>query len=78
MSSGTPSPGNADRRVIRTSLHGLGLLMNPRLNKGTAFTEAERDAPTASRRTSVRLADSMLQCSYVATLEVCCARHHAF
>ncbi|HKN19776.1 MAG TPA: NAD-dependent malic enzyme [Terracidiphilus sp.] len=44
MSAATPSPGHADRRVIRTSLHGLGLLMNPRLNKGTAFTEAERDA----------------------------------
>ena len=43
MSSETPSPGRAKDPVVRTSLHGLGLLMNPRLNKGTAFTEAERD-----------------------------------
>ena len=29
--------------VIRTHLSGYNLLMSPRLNKGTAFTEAERD-----------------------------------
>jgi malate dehydrogenase (oxaloacetate-decarboxylating) len=29
--------------VIRTHLSGFNLLMSPRLNKGTAFTEAERD-----------------------------------
>jgi malate dehydrogenase (oxaloacetate-decarboxylating) len=29
--------------IVRTSLSGLHLLMHPRLNKGTAFTEAERD-----------------------------------
>jgi len=44
LSSATSSPGRAGDSVIRTNLHGLGLLMNPRLNKGTAFTEAERDA----------------------------------
>jgi malate dehydrogenase (oxaloacetate-decarboxylating) len=33
----TPAP-------IRTSLHGVDLLFNSRLNKGTAFTEEERDA----------------------------------
>jgi malate dehydrogenase (oxaloacetate-decarboxylating) len=30
--------------VVRTRLHGLELLLNSRLNKGTAFTEDERDA----------------------------------
>ena len=32
-----------DPSVIRTHLSGFNLLMSPRLNKGTAFTEAERD-----------------------------------
>jgi len=30
-------------RVVRTRLHGVDLLFNSRLNKGTAFTEHERD-----------------------------------
>ncbi|MGA3081287.1 MAG: NAD-dependent malic enzyme [Terracidiphilus sp.] len=30
--------------VLRTRLHGIELLLNSRLNKGTAFTEEERDA----------------------------------
>ena len=29
--------------VIRTRLHGVELLFNSRLNKGTAFSEQERD-----------------------------------
>ncbi|MGB8028853.1 MAG: NAD-dependent malic enzyme [Terracidiphilus sp.] len=38
--SGSTAPG---QRVIRTHLTGFNLLMSPRLNKGTAFTKAERD-----------------------------------
>jgi len=34
----------AKRAVVQTSLCGIDLLSNPRLNKGTAFTEEERDA----------------------------------
>jgi len=40
----SPKSSAHSQPAIRTSLHGLDLLMNPRLNKGTAFTEAERDA----------------------------------
>ena len=36
-----PNPGES---VLRTSLSGIDLLLNARLNKGTAFTEEERDA----------------------------------
>ncbi|MGD0801290.1 MAG: NAD-dependent malic enzyme [Terracidiphilus sp.] len=33
----------ANGGVVRTRLHGIELLLNSRLNKGTAFTEEERD-----------------------------------
>lgn len=38
-------PGDSSKHdsVIRTRLHGVDLLLNSRLNKGTAFTEEERD-----------------------------------
>jgi malate dehydrogenase (oxaloacetate-decarboxylating) len=35
---------NARAAVVRTKLSGYDLLNNPRLNKGSAFTEKERDA----------------------------------
>ncbi|HMG84347.1 MAG TPA: NAD-dependent malic enzyme [Terracidiphilus sp.] len=42
--SETTQPKSADKKsAIRTRLHGVDLLFNSRLNKGTAFTEDERD-----------------------------------
>jgi len=34
---------NQEKNFVRTRLHGVDLLFNSRLNKGTAFTEQERD-----------------------------------
>ncbi len=44
MSTRFPDRKEASAAVIRTKLSGYDLLNNPRLNKGTAFTQAERDA----------------------------------
>ena len=43
MSDNIPPFRLGTDKIIRTHLTGFGLLMNPRLNKGTAFTEEERD-----------------------------------
>ena len=37
-------PQQANQKVFRTRLQGFDLLLHPRLNKGTAFTDEERDA----------------------------------
>src|ERR1035437_5499789 len=43
MNPDSPSPKPAGKAVVRTRLSGYDLLLNARLNKGTAFTEEERN-----------------------------------
>jgi malate dehydrogenase (oxaloacetate-decarboxylating) len=43
MSADSPSPKPSGQAVVRTRLSGSDLLFNARLNKGTAFTEEERN-----------------------------------
>jgi malate dehydrogenase (oxaloacetate-decarboxylating) len=44
LSTESPASNHAGEAVVRTRLSGYDLLLNARLNKGTAFTEQERDA----------------------------------
>jgi malate dehydrogenase (oxaloacetate-decarboxylating) len=44
MTTLSPVENNVSSTMTRTKLSGYDLLNNPRLNKGTAFTEEERDA----------------------------------
>ena len=44
VSAKSPASSHAKEAVVRTRLSGFDLLLNARLNKGTAFTEEERDA----------------------------------
>ena len=44
MDAQSPLGKPTENAVVRTALSGFDLLLNARLNKGTAFTEEERDA----------------------------------
>ena len=44
LSTDSIYPNQIDGPAVRTARSGFDLLLNPALNKGTAFTEAERDA----------------------------------